>query len=399
MNPLALIRRREKPLERQTASTSFDWQIHRWWNELQGAGFSPRLIERVGVANRCLQLNSQQIGCMPLRFFGNYEPAWVASPDPVWYPNGIGDALFAAAWSMYGWGDAFLLVTARYASGYPSAWTVLHPEFVNVQKDEGGRRAYDVQGKPLNSEDVVQITRDPRGNLRGTSALRSFAANVAGTILGSEVAAVTTPNAVLKSQKRLTKAQAEALQDQWVERTSLRRGAPAVLPPEIDFQTLAFSPADLMLLDSRQFDARQICAAFGIPPFMMNLPLEGGLTYQNPEMLGEFWWRHELRPAAMRIANALTANMLPRGSSVTFDARELLAPSFKELVDGWTAMEAAGMVTRDEFRAVVLGLPPETPEDALADLMQPPVAETSGVTGNVQPLRPTQQAAVEAVIA
>ena len=62
---------------------------------------------------------------MPLRFFGTREPAWVANPDPVWFPNGIGDAVYMAIDQMYRWGDAYLYITARYADGYPSAWTVL----------------------------------------------------------------------------------------------------------------------------------------------------------------------------------------------------------------------------------------------------------------------------------
>ena len=38
------------------------------------------------------------------------------------------------------------------------------------------------------------------------------------------------------------------------------------------------------------------------------------------------WWRFELRPTATRIANALTAQMLPRGQWVSFDAADTFAP-------------------------------------------------------------------------
>ena len=31
---------------------------------------------------------------------------------------------------------------------------------------------------------------------------------------------------------------------------------------------------------------------------MLNMALQGGLTYQNPAALGEQWWRFELRPTA-----------------------------------------------------------------------------------------------------
>src|SRR5205085_8965794 len=111
------------------------------------------------------------------------------------------------------------------------------------------------------------------------------------------------------------------------------------------------------LLDLQQYDARAIASAFSVPSFMLNMPLEGGLTYQNPETMFEVWWRSELRPAAGRIQRALSANMLPRGSWVEFDARAALAPTFQNVVTSWLALHAAGVVTADEVRAAVLHLP------------------------------------------
>jgi hypothetical protein len=55
------------------------------------------------------------------------------------------------------------------------------------------------------------------------------------------------------------------------------------------------------------------------------MALQGGLTYQNPAALGEMWWRFELRPTATRIADALSAQMLPRGQWVSFRAEDTFA--------------------------------------------------------------------------
>jgi HK97 family phage portal protein len=303
--------------------------IDRFTQGLTGAGFSPRLIDRVWSANRCVQLNAQQIASLPLEFTGTFEPAWVSSPDPHWYPNGIGDAVFAAVRSMYAWGDAFLLITDRYANGFPSGWTVLDPSAVNVELVDGRKQFRSGQAL-LNPENVVQVSRDPGVGLRGTSALTASTPHVWASItsgdLGQTLMGGGVPNAVLKSGRKLTEEQATALQAQWVASTALRRGAPAVLPPDLTFEQLAFSPKDLMLLDGQQFEGRVIAAAFGVPPYLLNLPLEGGLTYQSPEQLEESWYRFELRPTALRLSRALTANMLPRGNQVAFDMAEALAP-------------------------------------------------------------------------
>ncbi len=371
-------------------------QISDFWASLYGFGFSPNLIDKVWVANRCIQLNSQQISAMPLRFFGTYEPAWVSSPDPVWFPNGIGDAVFAAVRSMYAYGDAFLYVTDRYASGFPSAWTVLDPEPINVRNVEG-KREYRSRNRLLNPNNVVQVSRNPGGGLRGTSALQAYGANMLSSIAAADTGRAImnsgVPNAVLKSARKLTKDQAEALQSQWGTATSTRRGVPAVLPPDIDFEQLSLSPRDLMLLDGQQFDARVIAAAFGVPPMLINMPQES-FTYQSAPPLFELWWRTELRPAAMRVSNALTANMLPRGSWVEFDARDVLAPDFKELVDAWKLIVTdMGAASIDEFRASVLRLPPQPEDESIQDQLVPPVAAKSGQTASadVLPLRPTQE--------
>ena len=125
-----------------------------------------------------------------------------------------------------------------------------------------------------------------RGRLRGTPALRSYGPYVQGLLAGAasaaSLAANPIPNAILKSEQKLTEEQAREIQDQWVERAGLRRGAPAVLPPKLDFELLAFSPKDLLLLDAQQWDAKVIATAFGVPVFLLNMAVEGNLVYQNP---------------------------------------------------------------------------------------------------------------------
>jgi len=376
-----------------------------WWESswgqyaaMYGIPYSPRLAERVWTANRCLQLCAQELASMPLRFEGSYEPAWVANPDPVWYPNGIGDAVFAAAWSMLGWGDAYLYVTTRYANGFPATWTVLDAATMNVQVDRG-RRVYHSKNVPLNTDDVVQISRDPRGGLKGTSALHAYASTAIGLTTAGELGRTMAsgggvPNAVLKSKHRLNEAQAQAIQTQWMAaRLRAGVGAPAVLPPEIDFEQLSFSATDLALLELQEFDAKVIASAFSVPAFMLNLQLRGGLTYQNPETLFEVWWRSELRPCAGRIQRALSANMLPRGSWVEFDARAVLAPTFQGQVTSWLAMVKEGVVTKNEMRAAVLRLDPLEQGEELDELTEPPTAAASPTdqapAALVQELRPT----------
>ncbi len=409
--PEAAIREREASelvRERETSEDNgaLQPQISAFWSSLWSDSststapppWSARLIDRVWTVNRCLQLTSQEIASMPLRHFGSREPAWLSNPDPVWFPNGIADAVFAACWQMYAYGDAFLYVTSRYVDGFPSAWTVLDAASMSV-KAEGGRKQFRSGNVELDPDDVVQISRDPRGGLRGTSALSSYSSVVWGSIGGSELGRTlvgvggSVPNAVLKPKYQTTPEEARQLQADWVAaRQRAAAGTPAVVPQDVDFEQLAFSPSDLSLLELQQFDARAIASAFSIPSFLLNMPLTGGLTYQSPEMLFEVWWRVELRPSAGRIQHALSNRMLPRGSWVEFDARAVLAPTFDRQVAAWTGLLKEGVVTVDEVRAAVLHLPALEEGPALEELTEPPTAGASPsqtAPAVVQPLRPS----------
>jgi HK97 family phage portal protein len=329
-----LLKREVVPLE-GTNMSLFHTVIPSWWSAnglSDSASWMPgsaQLAERVWVANRCIQLNAQQISTMPIQFYGADEPAWVSSPDPHWYPNGIADALFGIVEQIYGWGFSCQYVTDVYADGFPRTWTVLDSAAVQI-KVEDGSRSYKYADAELDPRRVVQIDRNPGSRVCGTSALKAYAQNAWGLLAaGNQSMTVNQggiPKYFLKSERKLTKEQAETLQVQWMTAAEARNGAPPVLPPEITPTEMSFDPSDLALLDTQEFNARAIATAFGVPAMLLNMPVTGGLTYQNPAALGEMWWRFELRTLATRIANAWSAQFLPRGQWVTFDAADTFMP-------------------------------------------------------------------------
>jgi len=327
---------RVEPLE-GTNMSLWNSEIPAWWAE-QGLTTSniwmpiATLPEKLWVAARCIQLNAQQIASMPLHFQGPpsaTEPAWMSSPDPNWYPNGIGDVLFSIIAQMYAKGFTCLYVTDTYFDGYPRAFTVLDSSFVNVNA-KNGSRTYKYGETDLDASRVIQIDRNPGARLHGTSALTAYAQMGWGMLAaGNQSMTVNQggiPLAVLKSQRKLTPEQAQQIQTQWMEATQRRNGAPPVLPPELDFEPLQFKPGDIQLLESQQWSVGALATAFGVPVVLLNQALQGGLTYQNPGALGEMWWRFELRPMAKKLEDAFTARMLPAGQWVWVDARDTFLP-------------------------------------------------------------------------
>jgi HK97 family phage portal protein len=326
------LKRDVEPLE-GTNMSLWNSIIPNWWaanmDPNQTLFGTPTLADRVWVANRCIQMNAQQIASMPLEFHGSTEPAWVSSPDPNVFPNGIGDAVHAIVAQLYRDGFSCQYITDFYADGFPRTWTVLPSDRVSVTFGDDGRRSYKLAEVDLDPERVVQIDRNPGCGAHGMPALRAYAQQAYGLLAaGNQALNVQTggvPLTALKSARKLTEAQAQALQAQWMAATSRRNGAPPVMPPEITWEKLGLSPADLALLETQEWDARSIASAFGVPCVLLNMALQGGLTYQNPAALGEMWWRFELRPTATRIADALSAQMLPRGQWVSFRAEDTFA--------------------------------------------------------------------------
>lgn len=359
-----------------------DEQLSEFYASVFGAtgGRGDRLAERVGAASRCLQLGSQLAGSLELKFSGAYRPMWLDSPDPNWF-NEIGEAISAGVYSYYRWGDAFLYVTGRYAdSDYPRSWTVLDNPTMKVDLEDG-RRVYTSNGVRLNARDVLQVGRQP-GMLRSAGALEAYWANINSAMSADTMATGMfhnggVPHAVLKPQRRLTQAQAEELQQAWINRVGAGTGAPAVIPPDVQFEQLQFSPKELMLLELREFDQRAIAAAFGVPSMLLNLAMSGSLVYQNPAMLFDFYWRSELFPTAGRFARAMTAKFLPAGNYAKFSSWELVRPDPAEFMKMLTALVEKGIITVDEARAAGMDLPPLAEGQQLEELSSPSGTGTS----------------------
>ncbi len=374
--------------------------IPNWWtqNGMNAAGqmFWPGnglLAERTWITNRCLQMNSQQIASMPLRYeapnvSADGEPAWLSNPDPENYPNGLSSMLKGLVRDYYAWGWCLLYVTSRYADGYPRTFTRIPAQRCEPMWDEDGHRCYSLFGNDLDPFDVIQIDRDPGDTYgyyaHGMSAILAYAQLAWGLLAAGnqamEVNQGGIPKVSLKvtdENRKLTGTQAENLQTQWQERTQARSGAPPVLPYGLDFEALGWNPKDMALLETQEFNALALATAFGIPAVLLNMAVRWGLTYQNVAMAGEQWWRFELRPTAKTFADSLTAQALPGGQWVWFDATD----TFLAIEPQNTAQAAGPFATsEDDPQASAVADDTSTAQPVQAD--RPAVAAASPAKGS-----------------
>lgn len=329
--PDVLQRDEPQPLE-GTRMDLFNSIIPNWYSDQLGTSLlgTASLAQRVWVADVCQHKNASQVAAMPLRWNGppgTDEPAWISSPDPSQFPNGIGDAMYAIVDQLYGYGWSLQYVTDFYADGYPRRWTVVPSESCEPRFDESGRKVYKLGDRNLDPSRVVQIDRDPTTAAHGSSALRAYAQRAYSLLAaGNKSLSVSQdafPPGYLKAEQRLTSDQADDAQTAWMAKTASRNGGVPVLGQGWDFKNSGINPSDMALLETQEWDARVICTAYGVPSVMLNMAMQGGLTYQNPLALTQMWWLTELRTTAKRIVDAFTAQMLPRGQWVSVDASDI----------------------------------------------------------------------------
>jgi HK97 family phage portal protein len=343
------------------------------WNNWGAAGgiTDPVLGRKVSTVFSCVELNANALGSMPVTIAENGRPidptlyAWTENPDPRLF-SGWDEFVVQWAASMWSRGNSYVIATGwDWDTLLPSSFMVADPDKMHVQFDDSGGRVYTLEGTELMPWEVqhsryVTLAGWPEGlsplsaaagNLRSAAALEQYGANLA------DGAGLSW--AVLSSEQRLSSRQAQLARQQWLEQGDLS-GAPRVMGSGLSLDTLNLSPKDMALLDLRVFDEQRIASVLGVPPWLVGLPQPTGMTYANALSLFSFHWRR-LRPIAKRMTNGLSAWALPRGRTCSLSAGDYVQPDLGERTTAYGAMNAAGALTDDEWRALE-NLPPLTAE-------------------------------------
>jgi HK97 family phage portal protein len=343
------------------------------WSNWGGAGAitDPVLGRKVSTVFTCVELNANALGSMPVTVAENGRPidasqyAWTDNPDPRLY-SGWDEFVVQWAASMWSRGNGYVLATGwDWETLLPASFMVADPDRMQVQFDDSGGRVYHLDGTELMPWEVlhtryVTVAGYPEGlsplsaaggSLRRAGALEEYGANLAtsGGI----------PWGTLTTEQRMSSRQAQLARQQWLEQGDLT-GAPRVMGQGLRLDTLNLSPRDMALLDLQVFDEQRISSVLGVPPWLAGLPQPTGMTYANALSLFAFHWRR-LRPIAKRMTNGLSAWALPRGRTCQLNAGDYVQPELADRAVAYGAMNTAGALTDDEWRALE-NLPPLTPE-------------------------------------
>jgi len=326
---------------------------------------------RVSTVFACTDLVSRTLATMGLKTIKDgvpvESPPWIENPEPEIYTS-IVEPMQALVNSLLHRGEALIAPTARYADGMVARWVVLNPDLVEIEPGVGGIPLYSIGGMDIPRSEILHIRYQTwPGQVHGVGPMEACWRNLVSAdamqAWGTQLAVMNgVPIAVLQSDVKLTKQQADQIKLSWAEASISRGSLPAVLSGGLTYTPLNLKPADVGLLDLRMFDEQRIASCFGVPLWLVGLPVNDGLTYSTVTDTFDYFWRATLRPIAYNIACAFSGWALPRGISLRFASEQITEPGIAERANIYNTMVSAGIITIAEARAME-HLPPMPNED------------------------------------
>lgn len=324
------------------------------------AGGGSVLTGRISTVFACSDLCARTLGTMGLTVTRDGQPVdappWTENPEPEIYSSMV-DALKAVVNSLLHRGETMIVPTARYADGSVARWVALNPDVVDVEAGVGGLPLYSLGGVPIPRGEILHIRYQVwPGTVRGVGPLEACLRNLASADAlqewGTQLATMNgIPMAVLQAEMKLTKDQVNDLKASWTSAAMSRGIAPAVLTGGLTYTPLNLKPAEVGLLDLRMFDEQRIASCFGVPLWLVGLPVNDGLTYSTVTDTFDYFWRATLRPLAYNIAQALSGWALPRSTSLRFNSETITEPSMTDRANIYSTLISAGVMTPAEARA------------------------------------------------
>jgi len=274
------------------------------------------------IAWACVDLNASLLSTMP-PYLVNAAPTldagWMTNPDPDVYTSW--EEFAKQLFTDFQMGEAFVLATSRYSTGWPARFHVVAPWYVEITLQQGLRR-YAIGGEDV-TDDMLHLRYSSRvGYLHGQGPLDAGAARVvaAQTLMNyasSLVANGGVPTSVLEHPDELTPAQAQTLKAEWVQARISGIGEPAVLSGGITWKPVQLNAQDMALVELAQFNESRIAVMLGVPPHLVGLSSgPDSMTYKNVQSIFDYHWRAGLRPKAQTVMSGLSGWLLPRGTSV-----------------------------------------------------------------------------------
>lgn len=310
------------------------WTTPEWWGGLgdsvAGVSVSAETALKISTVYACVGLISETIASLPLvvyRYLANEDGRERARNHPLYtllhdQANESQTAfefiqMMQAHALLRGSGYARIVPGAR---GFADQLVPLHPDVVEKESLGGSKFRYQVTDekgrKPVNAEDIFEVgglSLDGLNTLSVVSYARdSFGMTMAAEQFGGRFFRNNSrPGGVLKSPKTLTPAAAARVKASWeAAHTQVNQHRVAVLEEGLEWQQIGISPEEAQFLQTREFQAEDVCRWFRVPPHMVGLTSKATSWGSGIEEMTIGFLTYTLRPWLTRWKQAIRRDLI-----------------------------------------------------------------------------------------
>jgi HK97 family phage portal protein len=316
------------------------------------------LAMQVPAVARCRNLIAGVISYLPLELYSKStgeelgSPVWLEQPD-IRQPRSV--TLSATVDSLIFYGVAYWRVTEVYADDLrPSRFEWVANTRVNAQLNPKGTEVmyYTVDGSevPMNGPGSL-ITF--QGLIQGVLQTAGRTIQSALDIERAAAVAAQTPMATgyLKNTGAdLPEDHVQGLLATW--KASRASRSTAYLTSTLSYESVGFSPKDMMYNEASQYLATQIARAMNVPAIYISADMNGSYTYQNTVDNRKEFVSYSLQPFICAIEDRLSMDdITARGNVVKFNVEEsfLRADTMKRL-EAIEKMLALGLIDVEQAK-------------------------------------------------
>jgi HK97 family phage portal protein len=316
------------------------------------------LAMQVPAVARCRNLIAGVISYLPLELYSKSSgeelgsPVWLEQPD-IRQPRSV--TLSATVDSLIFYGVAYWRVTEVYADDLrPSRFEWIANTRVNAQLNPKGTEVmyYTVDGSKVPMSGPGSLITF-QGLIQGVLQTAGRTIQSALDVERAAAVAAQTPMATgyLKNTGAdLPEDHVQGLLATW--KASRASRSTAYLTSTLSYESVGFSPKDMMYNEASQYLATQIARAMNVPAIYISADMNGSYTYQNTVDNRKEFVSYSLQPFICAIEDRLSMDdITARGNVVKFNVEEsfLRADTMKRL-EAIEKMLALGLIDVEQAK-------------------------------------------------
>lgn len=382
----------------------------RWWSttavsSIAGVPVDADTALKISTAWACVGLLAETIASLPLvvfRYVGE-DGRERARNNPLYSilhdrPN---ETQTAAEFREMMTGHVLLRGNA-YAQIVPGArgpvdqLVPIHPDRVQkVEKLNNGRLRYQIKQddgtpKPFNQEDIFHLRGPSKDGFTGMSVIDyardSFGLTLAAERYGSRFFRNDSrPGGVLKTQKKLSENAAKRLKSSWQgAHSGTNQNSVAVLEEGLEWQQVGISPEEAQFLETREFQAEDVCRWFRVPPHMVGLTSKATSWGSGIEQMSIGFVTYTLMPWLVRWEQSISRDLIiaPDLYFASFVVAGLLRGDTESRYRAYQTGINTGFMTRNEARRFENMNPLPGLDDPLRPLNMAPAGAEEATSGH-----------------